>query len=231
MLPKHILVIDDERAIRTMLTFALRREGYECTEAQDIRTARALIADRRPDLVLVDWMLPDVSGLEFTRQLKQEHKTQGIPVVMLTARAAEADKIAGLEGGADDYVTKPCSPRELLARIGAILRRSVPHLNADVIEIEGLVIELLSQRVIAGNRRVELTRKEYRLLEFLMSNPERVFSREQLLYRAWGGGAYVEDRTVDVHILRLRQALAPFGFDRLVQTVRGAGYRFSARAE
>jgi two-component system phosphate regulon response regulator PhoB len=231
MLQKHILVIDDERAIRTMLTFALRRDGYECSEAQDIRSARALIADRRPDLVLVDWMLPDVSGLEFTRQLKQEHKTQGIPVVILTARAAEADKVAGLEGGADDYVTKPCSPRELLARIGAILRRSSPHLNAEVIEMQGLVIELLSQRVIAGNRRVELTRKEYRLLEFLMSNPERVFSREQLLYRAWGGGAYVEDRTVDVHILRLRQALAPFGFDRFVQTVRGAGYRFSARAE
>ena len=214
-----------------MLTFALRRDGYECSEAPDIRTARALIADRRPDLVLVDWMLPDLSGLEFTRQLKQEQKTQGIPVVMLTARAAEADKVAGLEGGADDYVTKPCSPRELLARIGAILRRSSPHLNAEVIEIEGLVIELLSQRVTAGNRRVDLTRKEYRLLEFLMSNPDRVFSREQLLYRAWGGGTYVEDRTVDVHILRLRQALAPFGFDRLVQTVRGAGYRFSARAE
>jgi two-component system phosphate regulon response regulator PhoB len=179
--------------------------------------------------MLVDWMLPDMSGLELTRSLKRSKDTEEIPVIMLTARAEEQDKVGGLEGGADDYITKPFSPRELLARIQAVLRRAAPAGAADVMEVQGLKLDDSSHRVSAGEREIALGPTEYRLLHFFMTHPERVFSRGQLLDRVWGGNTYVEERTVDVHIRRLRKALEPYTLEGLVQTVRGAGYRFSTR--
>jgi two-component system phosphate regulon response regulator PhoB len=229
MSAKQILVVEDERPIREMIAFGLRRAGFEVREAADARSGRAEVANKLPDLLLVDWMLPDTSGLEFTRALKRERETRDLPVIMLTARAEEGDKVAGLEGGADDYITKPFSPRELLARINAVLRRALPAEGAERIDVEGLVLDQSSQRVSAGERTVALGPTEYRMLAFFMSHPERVYTREQLLDRVWGGNVYVEERTIDVHIRRLRKALEEFGYDRLIQTVRGSGYRFSAR--
>ncbi len=231
MASKQILIVEDERPIREMIAFGLRRAGFEVLEAEDCRAARARIADRRPDLLLVDWMLPDMSGLELTRALKRDKETREVPVIMLTARAEEQDKILGLEGGADDYVTKPFSPRELLARVNAVLRRVAPAGAEEVVEIDGLTLDGASHRVTVGEQTVALGPTEFRLLSFFMTHPERVYSRNQLLDRVWGGNVYVEERTVDVHIRRLRKALETFGYDRFVQTVRGAGYRFSARAE
>ena len=231
MSAKQILVIEDEKAIRDMLSFGLRRSGFEVREAGDCRSGRAAIADRRPDLILVDWMLPDMSGLELTRQLKRDRDTADLPIIMLTARADEPDKISGLEGGADDYVTKPFSPRELVARINAVLRRTPGVVADEVVDLAGLRLEQASHRVTAGDREVSLGPTEYRMLEFFMTHPERVYSREQLLDRIWGGNVYVEQRTIDVHIRRLRKALEEFGYDWMVQTVRGAGYRFSDRRE
>jgi two-component system, OmpR family, phosphate regulon response regulator PhoB len=231
MAGKQILVIEDERPIREMIAFGLRRAGFDVREAEDCRSARAELADRRPDLLLVDWMLPDMSGLELTRQLKRDRDTRELPIILLTARAEEPDKISGLDGGADDYVTKPFSPRELVARINAVLRRTAPQGTSDVIEVEGLRLDQASHRVLAGESVVALGPTEYRMLEFFITHPERVYSREQLLDRIWGGNVYVEERTIDVHIRRLRKALEEFGYDRLIQTVRGAGYRFSTRLE
>ena len=229
MSAKQILVVEDERPIREMIAFGLRRAGFEVREAADARSGRAEVANKRPDLLLVDWMLPDTSGLEFTRALKRDRETSELPVIMLTARAEEGDKVAGLEGGADDYITKPFSPRELLARINAVLRRASPAEGTERIEVEGLVLDQSSQRVSSGERTVALGPTEYRMLAFFMTHPERVYTREQLLDRVWGGNVYVEERTIDVHIRRLRKALEEFGYDRLIQTVRGSGYRFSAR--
>jgi two-component system phosphate regulon response regulator PhoB len=229
MSAKQILVVEDERPIREMIAFGLRRAGFEVREAADARTGRAEVANKLPDLLLVDWMLPDTSGLEFTRALKRDRETRELPVIMLTARAEEGDKVAGLEGGADDYITKPFSPRELLARINAVLRRAMPAEGSERIDIEGLVLDQSSQRVSSGERTVALGPTEYRMLAFFMTHPERVYTREQLLDRVWGGNVYVEERTIDVHIRRLRKALEEFGFDRLIQTVRGSGYRFSSR--
>jgi two-component system, OmpR family, phosphate regulon response regulator PhoB len=229
MSAKHVLIVEDERPIREMVSFGLKRAGFEVREAEDCRAARAMIVDRRPDLLLIDWMLPDMSGLELTRSLKRDRDTRDLPIIMLTARAEEGDKIAGLEGGADDYMTKPFSPRELLARINAVLRRVAPSSDGERIEIGGLSLDPVSHRVLAGEQTVPLGPTEYRMLEFFMTHPERVYTREQLLDRIWGGNVYVEERTIDVHIRRLRKALEEFGYDRLVQTVRGAGYRFSAR--
>ena len=229
MSAKQILVVEDERPIREMIAFGLRRAGFEVREAADARSGRAEVANKLPDLLLVDWMLPDTSGLEFTRALKRDRETRELPVIMLTARAEEGDKVAGLEGGADDYITKPFSPRELLARINAVLRRALPAEGAERIDIDGLVLDQSSQRVSAGERTVALGPTEYRMLAFFMTHPERVYTREQLLDRVWGGNVYVEERTIDVHIRRLRKALEESGYDRLIQTVRGSGYRFSAR--
>jgi two-component system phosphate regulon response regulator PhoB len=228
---KQILIVEDERPIREMIAFGLRRHGFEVREAADVTSARASIADRRPDLVLVDWMLPDMSGLELTRALKRDEETRELPIIMLTARAEEQDKVLGLDGGADDYVTKPFSQRELLARINAVLRRASSATGGDVIEAEGLVLDTASQRVMVGDRTVQLGPTEYRLLSFFMTHPERVYSRAQLLDRVWGGNVYIEERTVDVHIRRLRKALEEFAYDRFIQTVRGSGYRFSTRAK
>ena len=226
---KQVLIVEDEKPIREMIAFGLKRAGFEVREAEDCRSARALLVDRRPDLMLVDWMLPDMSGLELTRALKRDRETRELPIIMLTARAEEGDKVAGLEGGADDYVTKPFSPRELLARINAVLRRSGTGGEAEHIDFEGLVLDQASHRVLVGEQTVPLGPTEYRMLEFFMTHPERVYTRDQLLDRIWGGNVYVEERTIDVHIRRLRKALEDFGYDRFIQTVRGSGYRFSVR--
>lgn len=226
---RQILIVEDEQPIREMIAFALRRAGFEVAEAEDTRQARTQLADRRPDLVLIDWMLPDMSGLELTRHIKRESGTRDLPVIMLTARAAESDKVAGLDGGADDYVTKPFSPRELLSRINAVLRRAGGPATDESLEIGGLLMDRASHRVCAAGTEVPLGPTEYRMLEFFMMNPERVYTRAQLLDRVWGGNVYVEERTIDVHIRRLRKALEEVSMAHLIQTVRGSGYRLSAR--
>jgi len=231
MAPKQILIVEDEQPIREMIAFGLRRAGFTVREAEDCRSARAALVDQRPDLILVDWMLPDNSGLELTRALKRERETRDLPIIMLTARAEETDKIAGLDGGADDYVTKPFSPRELIARVNAVLRRAGSTDETETLRFEALTLDRAAHRVMVANDPVALGPTEYRLLEFFMTHPERVYSREQLLDRVWGGNVYVEERTIDVHIRRLRRALEPHRCDHLVQTVRGAGYRFSTRTE
>jgi two-component system phosphate regulon response regulator PhoB len=226
MAARKILVVEDESAIRDMLVFSLSRAGYEVLGAGDARGARRLIADGHPDVILVDWMLPDVSGLELTRQLKRDPGTREIPVIMVTARGEEDDRVAGLEGGADDYITKPFSARELQARIKALLRRTGPAEDA-IVSVGDLELDMGSHRVSLGGQAIVLGPTEYRLLSFFIQHRERVFARSQILDRVWGGNVYVEERTVDVHIRRLRMALSSHGYDKLIQTVRGAGYRFS----
>lgn len=228
---RQILIVEDEQPIREMLAFALRRAGFEVQEAASSHDARVRLIDARPDLMLVDWMLPDMSGLELTRQVKRDPDTRDLPIIMLTARATEADKVAGLDGGADDYMIKPFSPRELLSRINAVLRRGGAAEEADVLQFAGLRMDCAEHRVTSGDRAVPLGPTEYRMLEFFMRNPERVYSRSQLLDRVWGGNVYLEERTIDVHIRRLRMALEDVRLDHLVQTVRGSGYRFSAREQ
>lgn len=223
---KKILVVEDEKAIREMIVFHLERSGYLPLEAENCRQARQIIADDRPSLALVDWMLPDMSGLELTRLLKRGHENDDLAIIMLTARAEERDKVIGLEGGADDYITKPFSPRELIARIKAVLRRS-DSLGDQLTSAGGIVLDAAAHRVSVGGKIVQLGPTEYRLLQYLMTHADRVYSRAQLLDRVWGANVYVEERTVDVHVRRLRKALAEFGADHHVQTVRGAGYRFS----
>ncbi len=229
MSTNKILIVEDELPIREMIAFHLSRAGYETLEAPDCRTARGLLADERPDLALIDWMLPDMSGLELTRMLKREEQYDDLAIIMLTARAEERDKVSGLDGGADDYITKPFSPRELVARIQAVLRRSSGHAEA-VVTAGVLELDAPGHRVAAGGVEVKLGPTEYRLLEFLMTHPDRVYSRTQLLDRVWGANVYVEERTVDVHVRRLRKALSATNADNYIQTVRGAGYRFSTKA-
>jgi two-component system phosphate regulon response regulator PhoB len=226
MTQKRILVVEDDSAIREMLLFNLDRAGLEAVPATDGREARASLANVRPDLILMDWMLPDISGLELTRQLKRDPETREIPIIMVTARVEEDDRVAGLDGGADDYLVKPFSPRELLARIRAQLRRGTAA-EGEVTAVGALELNTASHRVSVGDAQIALGPTEYRLLHFFMHHPDRVYSRSQLLDRVWGGNVYVEERTVDVHIRRLRKALTPHGCDRLIQTVRGAGYRFT----
>ncbi len=224
-----ILVVEDESAIREMVVFALERAGFSIMAAADAARAQTMIAENTPDLVLLDWMLPGLSGVDFARRLKKEEATRQIPVIMLTARGDEMDKVKGFEVGADDYVTKPFSPRELVARIKAVLRRAAPEVSDKPIEIGGLWLDPGSHRVTVGGGSVDLGPTEFRMLHFFMSHPERVYSRSQLLDKVWGNDVYIEERTVDVHIRRLRKALMMGGHDRLIQTVRGTGYRFSAR--
>ena len=231
MADTRILVVEDEQPIRDLIAFGLRRAGCDVALAEHSQAALASIGDRRPDLVLVDWMLPDMSGIELVRVLRRDANTRDIPVMMLTARGEEADKVAGLESGADDYVTKPFSARELIARIQAVLRRSAPVGDSERVDVEGLSLDQAGHRVTAAGTAIALGPTEYRLLAFLMTHPDRVYSRSQLLDRVWGGNVYVEERTVDVHIRRLRKALEESGYDRFVQTVRGAGYRFSAQPD
>jgi len=221
-----ILIVEDERPIREMIAFHLSRAGYDTLEAEDCREARQLLTDERPALALIDWMLPDMSGLELTRMLKRDNEFEDLAVIMLTARADEHDKVTGLEGGADDYVTKPFSPRELIARIKAVLRRSRAAEDESIVmgEIE---LDAAAHRVTVNGQEVHLGPTEYRLLKYLMTHADRVYSRNQLLDRVWGANVYVEERTVDVHVRRLRKALTDHGVERYIQTVRGAGYRFS----
>ncbi len=227
---KTILIVEDEKPIREMVTFALGRAGYTLIEAGDIAEAFECLARQVPDLILLDWMLPGASGLELARRLKKDELTRDVPIIMLTARGEEEDKVTGLEAGADDYITKPFSPRELQARIKAVLRRTTTTEDeGGVIRIEGLELDAGGHRVMAQSQPVDMGPTEFRLLEFFMTHPERVYSRGQLLDRVWGRNSFVEERTVDVHILRLRKALAPSGHDAMIQTVRGAGYRFSSR--
>ena len=228
---KSILIVEDEHAIRQMIAFGLRRACFEVREAADCREARESLADQRPDLMLVDWMLPDMSGLELTRAIKRDRHTRELPIILLTARAEEADKVTGLENGADDYITKPFSPRELVARINAVLRRAGATGLDHMVQFEALRLDQQGQRITVEGETVPLGPTEYRMLEFFMTHPERVFSRDQLLDRLWGGNVYVEERTIDVHVRRLRKSLEKYGLDRYVQTVRGSGYRFSAKAE
>jgi two-component system phosphate regulon response regulator PhoB len=222
-----ILVVEDEPAVREMISFVLVQSGYAIAEAGDAGQAREQLSKTPPDLILMDWMLPGTSGVELTRELKQGAATRDIPVIMLTARGEEDDKIRGLECGAEDYVTKPFSPRELSARIKVILRRVAPHSTEEVVEAGDLRLDPSSYRVTMGQKPVELGPTEFRLLHFFMTHKDKVYSRSRLLDKVWGTNVFIEERTVDVHIRRLRKALEPFGVDDLVQTVRGAGYRFS----
>lgn len=222
-----ILVIDDEAAIREMIQIALEMAGMRCLQASNAQQGHQMIVDERPDLVLMDWMMSGVSGIELTKRLKRDANTADIPIIMLTAKSEEENKIQGLEMGADDYVTKPFSTRELLSRVKAVLRRCNPIAAEKEIVVEDLCLDPVSHRIRVRGDIVHVGPTEYRLLEFFMTHPERAYSRAQLLDQVWGGNVYVEDRTVDVHIRRLRKALTPHGYDRFVQTVRGTGYRFS----
>ena len=226
MTTNKILIVEDERPIREMIAFHLMRAGYDTLEAENCKEARQLLADERPSLALIDWMLPDMSGLELTRMLKRDKEFEDLAVIMLTARADEHDKVTGLEGGADDYMTKPFSPRELVARIKAVLRRSGSAEN-EVVSSGEIELDAAAHRVLVKGTEVHLGPTEYRLLKYLMTHPDRVYSRNQLLDRVWGANVYVEERTVDVHVRRLRKALTEHGVERYIQTVRGSGYRFS----
>jgi two-component system phosphate regulon response regulator PhoB len=227
MTANSILIVEDEPAIREMVVMALERAGFEMLQAASAEEAERVLANGLPALILLDWMLPGMSGIELARRLRRDDYTRDIPIIMLTARSEEDDRIRGLEVGADDYIAKPFSTRELQARIKAVLRRSLPHDDEGVLAVESLKVDTSSHRVTAGEQAVDMGPTEFRLLHFFMSHPERVYSRSQLLDMVWGRGAYVEERTVDVHIRRLRKALEPSGHDNLIQTVRGAGYRFS----
>jgi two-component system phosphate regulon response regulator PhoB len=228
MTASKILIVEDETPIREMIVFHLARAGYETLQAPNCQVARELLADEQPDLALIDWMLPDMSGLELTRMLKSDKENDDLAIIMLTAKADEYDKVAGLDSGADDYITKPFSPRELVARIQAVLRRAG---SGDGETVAGGILEIdtAGHRVTANGREIRLGPTEYRLLKFFMTHPDRVYSRTQLLDRVWGANVYVEERTVDVHVRRLRKALGEDAADDYIQTVRGSGYRFSTR--
>ncbi len=224
---RRILVVEDEAPIRDMLCFVLEQNGYQTSTASDYDAAINQLVEPYPDLVLLDWMLPGGSGIQIAKKMKQHDLTRAIPIIMITARGEEEDKVRGLEVGADDYVTKPFSPKELMARIKAVIRRVAPTSLDEVIDVQGLKLDPVSHRVMVEETPLDMGPTEFRLLHFFMTHPERVYSREQLLDHVWGTNVYVEDRTVDVHIRRLRKAIG--GHDRLIQTVRGAGYRFSVK--
>ncbi|MFD2632168.1 phosphate regulon transcriptional regulator PhoB [Idiomarina piscisalsi] len=226
---RRILIVEDEAPIREMLSFVMEQHGYQAVEAHDFDAAVSKIAEPYPDMVLLDWMLPGGSGIQLAKKIKGDDFTRNIPIIMLTARGEEEDKIKGLEVGADDYITKPFSPKELMARMRAVFRRVAPTVLDEPLEVEGLKLDPVSHRISVGDNSVDMGPTEFKLLHFFMTHPERVYSREQLLDHVWGTNVYVEDRTVDVHIRRLRKALADHGYDRLIQTVRGVGYRFSSR--
>ena len=226
---RRILIVEDEAPIREMLSFVMEQHGYQAVEAKDFDTAVSKIAEPYPDMVLLDWMLPGGSGIQLAKKIKGDDFTRNIPIIMLTARGEEEDKIKGLEVGADDYITKPFSPKELMARMRAVFRRVAPTVLDEPLDFEGLKLDPVSHRISAKDSSIDMGPTEFKLLHFFMTHPERVYSREQLLDHVWGTNVYVEDRTVDVHIRRLRKALAEYGYDRLIQTVRGVGYRFSSR--
>jgi two-component system phosphate regulon response regulator PhoB len=222
-----ILVVEDERAIREMVAFHLQRASFSVVEAANCQEAMIIISDEQPDLAIIDWMLPDMSGLELTRNLRRNKDNEDLAIIMLTAKNEERDMIAGLHGGADDYITKPFSPKELVARIRTVLRRSQPSAIDEIIKSGVIEIDSAAHRVKLNGDQIKLGPTEYRLLKFFVTHPDRVFSRSQLLDKAWGGNVYVEERTVDVHVRRLRAILEKSGADDYIQTVRGAGYRYS----
>lgn len=223
-----ILIVEDEADIQELIAYNLERAGHAALRATSAEQALELVREALPDLVIIDWMLPGMSGIELARSFKANKRTESVPLIMVTARSAEQDKLTGLEIGADDYMTKPFSPRELIARVKAVLRRRAPQATDDSVEVDGLKLDPASHRVSANAEALELGPTEFRLLHFFMTHPERVYSRAQLLDQVWGDHVFVEERTVDVHIRRLRKALETTGHDRFIQTVRSAGYRFSA---
>ena len=219
-----MLVVEDEPQIQELVAVNLEHSGHKVLRAASAEEAEAAIKAALPDVLVLDWMLPGESGLAFARRLRADERTRELPILMLTARAMEQDKLAGLEAGADDYLTKPFSPKELAARIKAVLRRRAPQLADDPVEIQGLRLDPASRRVTGNDRKIDLAPSEFRLLHFLMTHPGRVYTRAQLLDHVWGDHVFIEERTVDVHIRRLRKSLAPTGHDRLIDTVRGSGY-------
>jgi two-component system phosphate regulon response regulator PhoB len=221
-----ILVVEDEPAIQELISVTLTRNGHSVTRTANAAEAYRAVSEALPDVILLDWMLPDGSGLAIARRLRSEARTREVPIIMLTARAADDDKVTGLDSGADDYVTKPFSPRELEARIQAVLRRRTPQLSKEAVEIEALVLNPATRTVTGSGERLKMGPTEFELLHFFMTHPDRVYGRAQILDQVWGDHVFLEDRTVDVHIRRLREALSPSGHDKLVETVRGAGYRF-----
>jgi len=222
----RVLVVDDEEAILEMTRFALQQGGMKAQTASSVYDALVQINDARPDIILMDWMMPGVSGIELVRRLRKDSQTKDIPIIMLTARITEDDKVTGLEAGADDYIIKPFSPRELIARIKAVLRRAGAEDDSGILTVGELQMDTLSRRVLAGGKDVHLGPTDYRLLEFFLGHTGRVYSRTQLLDQVWGANVYLEERTVDVHIRRLRKALQNAGVSEYLQTVRGHGYRF-----
>ncbi|MGZ5572847.1 MAG: phosphate regulon transcriptional regulator PhoB [Usitatibacter sp.] len=228
-MPPVILVVEDEPAIQELISVTCTRNGHTVKRADNAEDAYRSLSEALPDVILLDWMLPDASGPSLARRLRAEARTREVPIIMLTARAADDDKVAGLESGADDYVTKPFSPRELEARIQAVLRRRAPQLTKEAVEIEGLVLNPATRTVQGAGRTLRMGPTEFELLHFFMTHTDRVYGRAQILDQVWGDHVFIEDRTVDVHIRRLRDALAPSGHDDLVETVRGAGYRFLSK--
>jgi two-component system phosphate regulon response regulator PhoB len=226
-----ILVVEDEPSIQELVVYACRTSGFEVQRSDSVRSAREAVARELPDLVLLDWMLPDRPGIEFLRELRGQDRTKALPVIMLTAKGNEADKVAGLDAGADDYVVKPFSPRELVSRIRAVFRRRAPQLAGEVLEYGPLKLDSARHELTAAGGTVKMGLAEFKLLTFFMAQPDRVFTRAQLLDGVWGDHVFIEERTVDVHMLRLRKALAPHGLQHLIQTVRGLGYRLSLRAD
>ncbi len=221
-----ILVVEDEPAIQELISVTLTRNGHSVRRTATAKDAYEAVTEALPDVILLDWMLPDGSGPSLARKLRSDARTREVPIIMLTARASDEDKVAGLDSGADDYVTKPFSPRELEARIQAVLRRRTPQLSSEAVEIEGLVLNPATRTVTGGKITLKMGPTEFELLHFFMTHTDRVYGRAQILDQVWGDHVFLEDRTVDVHIRRLREALAPGRHDRLIETVRGAGYRF-----
>ncbi|MDA8598555.1 phosphate regulon transcriptional regulator PhoB [Porticoccaceae bacterium] len=231
-MPRHtILVVDDETSIREMLVISLESAGYNVLQAENAKTAHSLVLDKHPDLILLDWMMPVTTGLELLRRLKRDEMTDHIPVIMLTAKVEESSKISGLDSGADDYIAKPFSPRELLSRVKAILRRVSREELKDTIVVGDLEFDPLEHRISVAGNLINLAPTEFRLLQFFLTHQERVYSRDQILDYVWGKNVYLDERTVDVHIRRLRKAISVAGHDEYVQTVRGAGYRFSTQLQ
>ncbi|MEK9917137.1 MAG: phosphate regulon transcriptional regulator PhoB [Betaproteobacteria bacterium] len=222
-----ILIVEDEPAIAEQISLTLRRSGHQTVHAESVERAITLVDQAMPDLALIDWMLPGASGVELVKKLRGDKRTKTIPIIMLTAKSEEADKLMGLETGADDYVTKPFSPKELVARIKAVLRRRSPQLTEDIVETNGLRLDPATHRITVNDTPIQMGPSEFKLLHFFMTHTERVHTRSQLLDHVWGDHVFVEERTVDVHIRRLRQALEASGHDAYIQTVRGTGYRFS----
>ena len=230
-MPATILVVEDEPSIQELIAACLQHAGHKVLRANSAEDAMRLVKVNLPDIVLLDWMLPGMSGIRYAQRLRADERTRELPIIMLTARSEEHDKVTGLEAGADDYLTKPFSPRELMARIKAVLRRRAPQITEDCVEIDGLRVDPATHRVTGNGRMLDLGPTEFRLLLFFMTHAERVYSRGQLLVQVWGDHVFVEERTVDVHIRRLRAVLEQTGHDSMIQTVRGSGYRFSAQKE